>query len=116
MALGTGNISLQDVVNEIEGEEGPDFLPTESLATCFISQYNNEYGFDETYNSATDNRLSEFKGYDHTAQAPSYSISVNGSTSIIIQGETVSYDMSISPSSSSVSVNVSYQPNELCGS
>lgn len=115
MAVGTGNISLQDVVNEIEGIEGPDFLPSESLATCFNSTYNNEYGFDATYNSASDNRLSEFKGYDHDAQPPNYSIAVSGTTSIPIQGGTFSYTMSISPSNSNASVSVSYQPNEVGG-
>lgn len=122
MALGTGNISLQDVVNEIEGEEGPDFLPTESLATVFDSNYNNSDGFDATYNSPTDNRLSEFKGYDHTAQAVTYTISpsfsnfssgVGGLGSSAspkrATGETFILTYNVNPDPNSVSGNVSFR-------
>ena len=115
MAVGTGNISLQDVIDEIESIDGPDALPTDSLATVFNINYNNSDGFDPTYEVVGSDRLSEFRGYDHDAQPVNYSISVSGSSSIPIQGGTFSYSLSVSPSNSSVSVNVSYQPNEIGG-
>jgi len=115
VAVGTGNISLQDVIDEIESIQGPDVLPTDSLAIVFNSNYNNSDGFDPTYEVVGSDRLSEFRGYDHDAQPVNYSISVQGSSSISPQGGTFSYSMSISPSNSSVSVSVSYQPNEVGG-
>jgi len=113
MAVGTGNISLQDVITEIESIEGPDFLSSDSLATVFDNS--NSDGFDATYAVAGSERLSEFRGYDHDAQPVNYTIGVSGSSSIPIQGGTFSYSLSVSPSNSSVSVNVSYQPNEIGG-
>ena len=108
MAVGTGNISLQDVVNEIEGEEGPDFLPTESLATVFDSNYNNSDGFDGTYAVAGSDRLSEFRGYDHDAVAVTYSIGLSGipaSSSASPRpavGETFTLTFNVSPDPNSV--------------
>ena len=82
MAVGTGNISLQDVVNEmITVEQDPNYLPTKSLATCFSPSIYNDVGFDATYNSPTDNRLSEFKGYDHAAVSYTYTANLAGPAS-----------------------------------
>jgi hypothetical protein len=57
MAVGTGNISLQEVVDEIV----PDF---NTLLRCFLRA--KPFGFDPLY-VGTKDRLSNFKGYDHSA-------------------------------------------------
>ena len=75
MAISTGNISLQEVVDyfvdnsfytEPEMEDGLGRL---TLETCF--RRSNTFGFDPTYGYAynsqyINNDLFEFKGYDHT--------------------------------------------------
>lgn len=75
MALSTGNISLQDVVDyfvdngfytEANMQDGQGRL---TLETCF--RRSNSFGFDPTYGYAynltyVNNDLFEFKGYDHT--------------------------------------------------
>lgn len=54
MPVGTGNISLQDVVNEIAGAQS-------SLRDCFNDA--NSGGFNPTYNKGGGDFLSEFRGY-----------------------------------------------------
>ena len=58
MAVGTGNITLQDVTTEIYGDTDSG----RSLATCFASATAGT--FNATYQGSKD-RLSNFKGYAH---------------------------------------------------
>jgi hypothetical protein len=58
MAVGTGNISLQDVTTEIYGDTDQG----RSLLTCFASS--TAGNFNATYEGNKD-RLSNFKGYAH---------------------------------------------------
>lgn len=58
MAVGTGNISLQDVTTEIYGDTDTG----RSLSTCFASSTAGT--FHATYVGSKD-RLSNFKGYIH---------------------------------------------------
>ncbi len=58
MAVGTGNISLQDVTTEIYGDTDAG----RSLASCFSSS--SAGNFNATYEGSKD-RLSNFKGYSH---------------------------------------------------
>lgn len=57
MPVGTGAISLQDVVNEIAGAQT-------SLVNC-VSDHD-AAGLDPTYGSTPVTSLSEFRGYDDT--------------------------------------------------
>ena len=59
MAVGTGNITLQDVTTEIYG----DTTIGRGLEACFSSATSGT--FDATYVGSKD-RLSNFKGYVHT--------------------------------------------------
>jgi len=114
MAVGTGSISLQDVVDEIEGIEGPTFLPSGSLATVFNSNYNNSDGFDATYAVAGSDRLSEFRGYDHDAVAVTYTIGLSGipaSSEVFPRppiGETFTVTFNVSPDPNSVVGGVTF--------
>ena len=58
MAVGTGNISLQDVTTEIYGDTDQG----RSLVSCFSSS--SAGNFNATYEGSKD-RLSNFKGYSH---------------------------------------------------
>ena len=58
MAVGTGNITLEDVTTEIYGDTDAG----RSLATCFSSSTSGN--FNATYEGSKD-RLSNFKGYAH---------------------------------------------------
>jgi len=58
MAVGTGNITLEDVTTEIYGDTNAG----RSLATCFASS--SAGSFNPTYVGSKD-RLSNFKGYVH---------------------------------------------------
>jgi hypothetical protein len=58
MAVGTGNITLQDVTTEIYGDTNSG----RSLTTCFSSS--SAGTFNPTYVGVKD-RLSNFKGYSH---------------------------------------------------
>ncbi len=58
MAVGTGNISLQDVTTEIYGDTNQG----RSLNSCFSSSTSGN--FNATYEGNKD-RLSNFKGYAH---------------------------------------------------
>lgn len=105
--------SLSDVKTEVDDGDANDIS---SLSEAF--SLSNSDGFDDTYDDvsgANTQSLKEFRNYDHNAQPPNYSIAVSGTTTIPIQGGTFSYTMSISPSNSSDSVNISYQPNQIGG-
>ena len=56
MALSTGNISLQDAVNEISPASN-------TLSGCIVAAHT--YGYDPTYAGAR-NSLYNLKGYDHS--------------------------------------------------
>jgi hypothetical protein len=81
MAIGTGNISLQDVVDEIV----PDF---NTLLRCFLRA--KPFGFDPTYVGSKD-RLSNFKGYDHSAVG---TLSIDP-TSILVGNTAVTFDLEV---------------------
>ena len=109
MAVGTGNISLQDVINEIEGIEGPTFLPSDSLFHAFDNS--NSDGFNPTYAVAGSDRLSEFKGYDHDAVAVTYSIGLSG-----IPASSSSSPRTAIGETFTITFNVSPDPNSVVGS
>lgn len=61
MALSTGNITLQEVVNEVG--TSPDGNGKYTLLRSFLDAHT--YGFNPTY-SGSRNSLYNFKGYDHS--------------------------------------------------
>ena len=100
MAIGTGNISLQDVIND------PDFAPTVdgngdyTLDRCFF--LSKSFGFDPTYGYvySTDrsgNSLFNFKGYDHTL---TQSVSMYDSFNNLLPGTFYTISDSFAPTSS----------------
>ena len=94
MAVGTGNISLQDVVDEVQ----PDF---NTLRRCFDDA--NLFGFDPNYIGARD-RLSNFKGYDGTLTG---STSIDP-TSVLIGSTGGSFNITVTSNDNwSVTTNVS---------
>lgn len=116
MAVGTGNISLQDVIDEIESIEGPDFLSSDSLFQAFNNS--NSDGFDGTHAVSGSDRLSEFRGYDHDAQAVTYSISAsftNFSSGVAGLGSAASPKRAAGETFT-ITYNVSPDPNSVSGS
>ena len=67
MAIGTGNITLQEVTTEIYGDTNAG----RNLVTCFADATGT---FNATYEGSKD-RLSNFKGYSQAAASTSYSSS-----------------------------------------
>lgn len=114
MAVGTGSISLQDVVDEIESIDGVDVLPLNSLLTVFNSNYNNSDGFDSNFAVAGSDRLSEFQNYDHDAVAVTYTIGLSGipATSEAVPaaatGETFTVTFNVGPDPNSVVGGVTF--------
>jgi len=109
MAVGTGNISLQDVIDEIESVEGPDFLSSDSLFQAFNNS--NPDGFDATHSVPGSDRLSEFRGYDHDAVAVTYSIGLSG-----IPASSSSSPRAAIGETFTITFNVSPDPNSVVGS
>jgi hypothetical protein len=84
-ALGTGNISLQDIIDHITdpGNAGPDVLAQESLDEAFTeARANASDGFNATYNVAGSERLSEFRGFDYQGGGGSGTSSITVITNI----------------------------------
>jgi hypothetical protein len=84
-ALGTGNISLQDIIDHITdtNNAGPDVLAEESLDEAFTeARANASDGFDATYNVAGSERLSEFRGFDYQGGGGSGTSSITVITNI----------------------------------
>ena len=68
MALGTGSITLQQIIDHITdtNNAGPDALAQDGLSEAFSeARANASSGFDATYNYAPDERMSEFRGFDY---------------------------------------------------
>lgn len=109
MAVGTGNISLQDVIDEFESIEGPGFLSSDSLFQAFNNS--NSDGFDGAHAVSGSDRLSEFRGYDHDAAATTYSIGLSG-----IPASSTSSRRPATGETFTITFNVSPDPNTVSGS
>ena len=95
-ALGTGSITLQQIIDHITdtNNAGPDALAQDGLSEAFSeARANASSGFDATYNYASDERMSEFRGFDYQGGggggSPSITITTSITSDVAFGGTTV---------------------------
>ena len=86
-ALGTGSITLQQIIDHITdtNNAGPDALAQDGLSEAFSeARANASNGFDATYNvnGTSDERMSEFRGFDYQGGGGGGTSSITITTSI----------------------------------
>jgi len=115
MALGTGSITLQQIIDEITavGNAGPDALAQDGLSEAFVdARANAPNGFVPAHDVNTDERMSEFRGFGYQDDnSVTYNIGVgfsSGTENPSTFGTVIGYTINVTPDTSTWSVSVNY--------
>ena len=115
MALGTGSITLQQIIDEITavGNAGPDALAQDGLSEAFVdARANASNGFVPAHDVNTDERMSEFRGFGYQDDnSVTYNIGVgisSGTENPTTFGTVIGYTINVTPDTSTWSVSVTY--------
>ena len=117
MALGTGSITLQQIIDEITavGNAGPDALAQDGLSEAFSeARANAPNGFVPAHNvdGTSDERMSEFRGFGYQDDnSVTYNIGVgvsSGTENPTTFGGFIDYTINVTPDTSTWSVSVTY--------